>query len=54
MDKKLELHFAGFQDDGYGGKFALWNIINSPRPDLHPDNSTVTMVTVNEMLRTVI
>lgn len=28
----------------------MWNVFNSPRPDLHPDGSTVTTMGIAEML----
>ena len=28
----------------------MWNVFNSPRPDLHPDGSTVTTAGIKELL----
>lgn len=27
----------------------LWNIFNSPRPDLHPDGSSISVASLKEM-----
>ena len=45
----MKLVFIGFQEDGLGGRFKLWNVFNSPRPDLHPDGSTVSEYSLKEM-----
>lgn len=39
----MKLKFIGFQEDGNGGRFPLWNLFNSPKPELHPDGSTVSL-----------
>jgi len=46
----LKLKFIGWQSTGDGGFFPMWNVFNSPRPDLHPDGSTVSMQGWKEML----
>jgi hypothetical protein len=33
----------------YGIDARMWNVFNSPRPDLHPDGSTVTTEGLREM-----
>jgi hypothetical protein len=47
----MRLVFRGWQDDGAGGRFRLWDVHNSPRPDLHPDGSTVSEYTVDLLIR---
>lgn len=46
---KVKLVFIGFQEGMNGERFKLWNIINSPCPDLHPNNSTISLVSLKEM-----
>lgn len=43
------LVYIGKQFDMSGNGFPLWNIYNSPRPDLHPNGSTISTESLREM-----
>lgn len=46
----IKLKFIGWQEDGQGGQFPMWNLFNSPKPELHPDGSTVSLEGWKELL----
>lgn len=45
----VRLVYIGAQEWPGHEPIRLWNMFNSPRPDLHPDGSTVSLETLREM-----
>lgn len=35
--------------NGWGTSMAMWNLFDTPCPELHPNGSTITLGTVREM-----
>jgi hypothetical protein len=46
----MKLKFIGWQGGLDGAYFPMWNVFNSPKPELHPDGSTVSLLGWKELL----
>lgn len=46
--RRLHATYCGFQEDGKGGGFELWNLLHDIPG--HPEGSTVTQATLDESI----